>query len=427
LTKYTVACIVLGMLYERELALAWRDGAWLGRELTTTEGQRFRVICPGYSGLSWGPDFRRAAIELRGRKVRGDIEFHVHSRDWVEHGHHRDIAYDRVILHVAWKDDMPGPTLTSGGVSVPVFAAGSAPHYPQPDRSLFCRGCATAGKPELLRSILARQGKLWFLDKARRNYEAFEKTQPEEVLYRGILEALGYSENKAPFYELAVRLPFRALRKDVRGLKREERLSRIRELYLASSGLMPGAANTEISLTGSDWRLYGLRPANHPLRRLTAASCLIARYLDDGLVKGLVRVIGSLEPGEAYDYSRLMVGDDADREYRIQDMGYRGHSRPLGRSRALLIAVNVILPFAYALGKKEGGSLLRRRALSLFRRCPSSGDNIVIRHFRRLWGLRLKLSAREEQGLMRMEKAFCSQGRCGRCPVNWRPGRASSE
>ncbi len=416
------------MPYEKELAQAWREGWWLGNELTTTEGHGFKVIYPGYSGLSWGPDFRRAAILQHGKRVKGDIEFHVRSRDWVEHGHHRDLAYNQVILHVVFEDNLRGPTLTSTGGKVPVFIAGGFLQNTMPVRFLPCRNPALTSRPELLRNILARQGELWFLEKALHIYRAFESVAPEEALYRGIFQAMGYSENKVPYFNLACLLPFRAVQKWASGLEKEERLACVQKLYLALSGLYPeesflsemllpeplpaGAAGT--GLKRSDWKFQGLRPANHPARRLRAASSLIARYLDKGLINGLVRIIGNLKSGEPYPHKCLMVentGECANLSWKVAF---------LGRGRAQLILVNVILPFAHALGKNEENSLLRRRALALFRHFPSTGDNIILRHFRRLFGQRLKLDARQEQGLLRMEKVFCSQGKCGRCPLSRR-------
>lgn len=401
----------------------------MGREWTTTEGQIFKVICPGYSGLSWGPDFRRAVIFKQGRKVKGDIEFHVHSREWVEHGHHRDLAYDRVILHIVWEDDMPGPTLTSVGCKVPVFVANGF-LQDNCNVSLPCCDTGLASSPELLRNLLAQQGKLRFLCKALLTYRAFENIETEEALYQGIFQAMGYSENKDPFLKLACLVPFRILQRRASSLNKEERLDYIQKLYLVSSGIFPEehrlsgilssnpasyfgtALITRTGLKRSDWKFYGLRPANHPVRRLMAASSLIARNLDKGLVNGLALNISGLKDGELYPHKRLMVEDS------MESSNTHLKASLLGRSRALLMLVNVILPFAYALGKKENNDMLFRRSLDLFRRCPSTGENIVIRHFRHLWGLRLKLNAQEEQGLLRLENFFCSQGKCNQCPLN---------
>lgn len=417
---------------EKELAQAWQEGLWLGNELTTTEGRNFKVICPGYSGLSWGPDFRRAAILQKGKSVKGDIEFHVGSREWVEHGHHRDLAYNQVILHVVYEDNMRSPTLTSLGSKVPVFVASGFLQNTRPVRFLPCRNPALAGKPELFKNILARQGELWFLEKALHIYRAFESVAPEEALYQGIFQAMGYSENKVPYFKLACLLPFAVLRKRASGLEKEARLACVQKLYLALSGLSPEepllseiplskplsdfgpAGVTGTGLKRSDWKFQGLRPANHPARRLRAVSFLIARYLDKGLVNGLVRTIGNLKSGEPYPHKCLMVEDSG------ESSNTSWKARLLGRGRAQLILVNVILPFAYALGKKEENSRLRRRALDLFRHFPSTGDNIILRHFRRLFGRRLKLDAQQEQGLLRLEKVFCSQGKCGRCPLSRR-------
>lgn len=411
------------MSTERDLARSWQEGKWLGGEWFTSEGQVFQVVYPGHRGPSWGPDFREAVISWQGKKARGDIELHSFSRQWIQHGHDRDLSYNRVILHVVGRDDMPGPTLTRAGKRVPVFSASPIPFLTRPfPLALPCQKVLAKKRPEKLKALLANQGEKWFKAKASSFQKAFVKVEPEEVLYQGLLQALGYGENKVPFFNLAFLLPFRRVQRWAAGLKREERLRYIQALYLSRSGLVPeelkvirGSGDFEIfkdSLEREEWRFCGIRPANHPLRRLLAGASLVDRYMEEGLIEGLLGSLLSLGKAESYPTEMLMVGPGSS-----EFINPCWKSSLLGKSRASLMVVNVLLPFAYALGFKGRQVGLKRKALNLFRSHPSLEENLLLRHFRRLLSLPFKLRAGEAQGLLRLGKLFCSRGKCRSCPM----------
>jgi hypothetical protein len=93
---------------ERWLAQVWQQQAFNRRNLRTTSGLGFKVVFPGMCTGEAGPDFRDAILALAdGSLVRGDVELHLESSGWRQHGHHRDPAYDRVLLHVVLEDDEP--------------------------------------------------------------------------------------------------------------------------------------------------------------------------------------------------------------------------------------------------------------------------------------------------------------------------------
>ena len=81
------------------------------------------VIFQGRAGRGPGPDFRGAVIAgPSGVPLRGDVELHVRSSSFRAHGHERDPAYARVILHVVFEDDTGADTPLPGGGSAPVVA-----------------------------------------------------------------------------------------------------------------------------------------------------------------------------------------------------------------------------------------------------------------------------------------------------------------
>jgi hypothetical protein len=92
-------------------------------------------------------------------------------------------------------------------------------------------------------------------------------------------------------------------------------------------------------------------------------------------------------------------------------------ARFIGRSRALEIILNVIVPAAIATGGEE----LAGRARALHARLPRPAAYGVTRYLEATLasgGANLRLSARRAQGLLSLHRDWCTQGGCGRCPLS---------
>lgn len=104
---------------EKHLQILWATQL-LGNPLTTSEGEAISVHSPGIWNHQRGPDFRKADITIGSQRVSGDIEIHFNDQDWKRHGHHKDPAYDQVVLHLSlWKPNQQGPLFTSQHRPIP--------------------------------------------------------------------------------------------------------------------------------------------------------------------------------------------------------------------------------------------------------------------------------------------------------------------
>src|SRR3972149_6684419 len=90
---------------EKWLCRLWRRQRWTGTPLATCARQPLQVGYPGRHTFDHGPDFRDALPVLGDELLGGDVEVHVCTGDWRSHGHQADAHYDRVVLHVVWRDD----------------------------------------------------------------------------------------------------------------------------------------------------------------------------------------------------------------------------------------------------------------------------------------------------------------------------------
>jgi len=149
------------------------------------------------------------------------------------------------------------------------------------------------------------------------------------------------------------------------------------------------------------WRLAGIRPGNHPARRLVGAARLLARYVGKGLLTGLLEKVVEA----SVDGPRLLA------------TALRVDGGLIGPGRADEMAVNVVLPFALAWVRARQDEPLAQAALGLYRRYPKLSPYGILRRLTAALGPRLTAGARRQQGLLHLFHRYCRQGGCDRCPL----------
>ncbi|HLB29255.1 MAG TPA: DUF2851 family protein, partial [Dehalococcoidia bacterium] len=339
--------------------------------------------------------FRDAVIVAGGETWRGDVELHVHSRDFLRHGHHRDSAYRNLILHVVFWDDAE-PLLVDGR-RVPVVALG--PWVGQRAQELEGWLLGTARFQEPCHSAVARLGEetvgCLLEEMGWRRYwakvEDYRKAE-EQGLYRALLEALGYGGGREAFRALSESLPWRRARELLQG--------GWRPLYEEAWALLEGGPIP-----------YGLRPANYPARRLAGGAVLLSHLAPQGLGQAFRGLVGqATSPRQLL--AALMV--------RGPDPLARGRATIalIGPGRALELVVNVVIPFVAA----RGGEALALRSQELYRRLPAPPSYGITRHLERALraatGRPLARGALGRQGLLELFNRYCRVGLCGGCPLS---------
>ncbi|MBW1295049.1 DUF2851 family protein [Aquimarina litoralis] len=85
----------------------WKYKKINSSNLKTTDGQDVVIIRVGdHNETKSGPDFFNTQLIIDNQKWAGNVEIHLKSSDWYRHHHEIDPAYDNVVLHVVWEDDM---------------------------------------------------------------------------------------------------------------------------------------------------------------------------------------------------------------------------------------------------------------------------------------------------------------------------------
>lgn len=408
----------LPLIPERLAAHLWRQREWRSIR-QTLDGRHLSVAYPGRPNKGPGPDFKDAVLQVEGSPpVRGDVEVHRQTAGWRQHGHHLDPRYNSVVLHVVMQAEDGATTFRQDGHAVPAIALAPERCLPDWPEDTFVLSTLPplrrwrALSREQLKQLMEQSGRRRFHNKSAAFLRTMATEDIDEVVYRGILEALGYSQNRGPMRELARRLPWRTVRDTACATPLPFRMPTVRCLLLAVAGLpgrIPEDAERSVQSLGDvpaadvgpmdprAWRYAGVRPANQPHRRLAGAAALLAGFLDTGLIGGLLPK--AREKGMTPLVQALTAVDEG--------------VTLIGRDRALDMAVNVALPALHAWGTLRGEPAMAEACLALYCKAPRLADNEITREMEELLGLQGAWCARralEQQGLLHLYQLLLEMG-----------------
>jgi len=423
---------------EKQAALIWQQV--VGKELTSTEDELVSVIYPGRTNGDSGPDFRDAVIVNKSHLTKGDVEVHVKSSDWYSHEHHADAAYNNVILHVVMWHDCNSATLLQSGKPVPVLCLAKALRhqaYLLPHQ-LPCFQILDHVDRQTLEKLLNAAGEERFKQKARHFQAELKQEEAGQMLFRGMMRALGYAKNTKPFEDLADRMPLNSI-------ESREGLTLKQALLVGTAGLLPSqrwqgkfAREEEVEeleqiwqsagkkvkpMNEGDWNFSHIYPNNSPVRRIVAQSYLLERYCEGKLLAGILQLVKEAPLPKGYhalENGLTVTGDGYWQDHFDFDVRSKTKiSALLGNSKAGEIAVNVILPFAFSWGELANEARLTENAIALYRNYPRLAENCVTRHMTKQLYLEdlFDLTACHQQGLIHIFRNYCREGRCSQCPL----------
>jgi len=423
---------------EKQASLIWQQV--VGKEMTSSEDEPVSVIYPGRTNGDNGPDFRDVVILNKSHLAKGDVEVHIKSSDWYSHEHHADVAYNNVILHVVMWHDCNAATLLQSGKSVPVLCLAKALQhqaYLLPCQ-LPCFEMLDHMDRQTLGNLLNTAGEQRFKQKARHFQAELKQEEAGQVLFRGMMRALGYAKNTKPFEELADRM-------SLNSIAFREGLALKQALLLGTAGLLPSQrwpgnlvrekevqeleqtwqwAGKEVkTMRESDWNFPHVYPNNSPVRRIVALSYLLERYRELKLLTGILQLVKEAPSPNGHRVLENGLTVASDGYWRDHfDFHVRSKTKTsalLGNSKAGEIAVNVILPFAFSWGKVFNEPELMKKTIELYNSYPKLAENEITRHMAKQLCLKElpDFTACHQQGFIHIFRNCCREGRCAQCPL----------
>ncbi|HPY96596.1 MAG TPA: DUF2851 family protein [Candidatus Cloacimonadota bacterium] len=410
-------------------------------EKSTDCGKPVIVKFAGHLNRGKGPDFKNAVLSIDGVEIQGDVEIHINSYDWIAHNHHDDPNYNHVVLHVVYDNKSEQAfTIKENGELIPIlqlkdilsqdinklFQEASDETFVEQEK--YCHLFSVQN--EWVPQILTEYGKERFERKVKRFKAELSFCSFDQLIYQGLLESLGYSNNKFPFYQLAKQVPYIKIQQLImNGLSKIDILS----LLLHSSDLinhMPSQVRVllendlndsfvkndyELISADYDWNMFRLMPVNHPVLRLIQVLDFIYDSAEIGLTNHVLKLFSfekeKLSVSAFRKRSQLVLAKQT-----IKDLNTR-----IGSSRIDSILINIFIPIIYIYAQKMDFIDLQNYTYSLFIDFPGLRENTISNTMRKYLTDEIENNIQQkainQQGLIQVYQSYCENHLCEPCRI----------
>jgi hypothetical protein len=376
-----------------------------GAYLSLSNGDSCQLLFAGRPGSAAGPDVCDAVLRFsaraksytapsvafmssrQGKKVVGDVEFHIRASDWFTHQHHTDARYNNVVLHVVLVCDDITPALRQDGVAIPLCSLNDLHQFNRLDALLPPHRDATAilwpcqvviplMRDEERTRLLRHAGLLRFEQKTCAFVEQLRNVQPhvsfsayDTCLIPALAEGLGYGRNRAFFRAAGLRL-------------------------LGIPDRVPDPLG------------HTPDPSALDAGRLRTLRNLVDQWRTSGAWETIRETIMQLRPygkDRAFNHGRALFG-------------------ALSAARADILICNIVLPFAAAVGLIENDAQLTEQVRNLYLAYPALPSNSITRAMcRQLQLAGEPRTACQQQGLHYIYVQTCREKHCAQCIAGRHP------
>lgn len=398
--------------------------------LISTQHASLQILDFGTPNVDAGPDFFNGKIMVDDAIWAGNIEMHVLASDWHKHGHSSDKAYDNVILHVVYEDDLGADVLVNDRSIPTLELRGKIPKsyldtyltLVQSVNSIPCQALINQVDPNkidlwkytlsierlqqkssLVTEILAYTGQNW-----------------EEALYIMIARYFGSKVNTLPFEMTAKGLPLSIL------LKNQDKRESLDALIFGQAGMLDAHYKDDYfqslqeeyayqrkkyqlkPIDGSMWKFSKLRPMNFPTVRLAQFAGLIghsqnifSQIRDTNQIENINQIF-ECEPS-SYWQTHYRFGVESPISYK-----------KLSEEFIQLIMINAVSPVLYTYGQLYDEPKYIDKAINILELLDGE-VNVITKGWKSL-GVSTK-SAFDTQSLIHLSTHYCKEHRCVSCKI----------
>ena len=410
---------------EQLLHYVWKHKIFPLQELRTVTGVPVEIIDVGLHNTNSGPDFFNGKIKIDGTLWVGNIEIHSISSDWVRHGHHKDKAYDSVVLHIAERIDCD--VYRSNGEEIPQMQLAC----PDRVRSRYDELKRADMKPpcfSIIPSLPSLTVHSWLSALQSERFQ--QKTDVikerlklynnhwEDTFFVSLARNFGFGINGDAFELWAKLISFRAID------KHRDNLFQVEAFFFGQAGLLnedlPDPYYQELQreyrylehkfelrqMDASLWRFLRLRPGNFPHVRLAQLGYLYHKERS---------LFSRVMEAETIKEIRAILSTGTSDYWKAHFNFYKSSpasEKKLGNGVMDLLVINTVAPFLFAYGLHKGEEMFCLRAISLLEELRAENNYVT-----RLWdGVGIPVhSAADSQALIQLQKEYCDKKKCLYC------------
>lgn len=200
-------------------------------------------------------------------------------------------------------------------------------------------------------------------------------TNPNEALYREIMFALGYKNNKLQFLELAMILPYSEISR-LNDPDTIEKALLYRAGFNESKDGLPEDFDLSLKMDKSVWHYRRVRPPNRPEKRINGISKFLHKSFKVGLCKMFETAIEKASSINKDLKSARKFCEELTKLFTDIPEG------TIGKNRAYEIIFNIIFPFFMAYFEQKDGKKLLEFVYKIFTVHPSLYDNSVTKYMK---------------------------------------------
>lgn len=418
---------------EQLIHFIWHHRFFPLHPLTTTKGETVEVIDVGLPNHDAGPDFFNAKVKIDGTLWVGNIEIHENASDWFRHGHDKDPAYENIILHIIFNEDLQ--ITRRDGTFIPQLLLTCPPEIEEKYLELkhteaypFCYRLIPFLDSFSIHSWMNRLQIERLERKAKDIYDRLRLCNHdwEQVLFVTLARNFGFGLNGPVFESWAHSFPL-----SVAG-KHRDRPEQIQALFLGQGGFLEQKfTENNVSMHQLCYgdRLTLLQKEYEFLKHKFMLSPLdlhhwkFLRTRPKGFPPVRLMQLAKLYYTRRFDFSRMLEAEDYTSSCRLfkinaeTDDNSFPHLLELSRKTVDLLLINTVIPILFAYGHYKDNDTLCERALAFYDFIPPE-DNYITR----LWdecGLN-SASAGDSQALIQLKKDYCDRKECLRCHIGQR-------
>ena len=369
---------------------------------------------------------------MGGTEWAGNIEIHIDSAHWEQHGHNKDHKYDNVILHLVLNNNRI--VYSASGNQVPTaeikFDVTIFDKYIEYQNNPYVIACEDDVRKtdrlflnQWLTSLLVER----LEEKSEFIAVVFSSTNNdwEETLYRIIARYFGFRVNTVPFEILASSLPHKIIRKHSDNRFQVEALlfgvagmldeglfkDAIKDSYykeLIREYKILSSKYSLVSMHGWLWNFHRLRPSNFPTLRISQMASFLTS--SEGLFS---RIIEACDIEKLKDIFRVTSSEYWNDHYTFGKVS-RNFNKNTGDQALDILLINAVLPVLYTYGKLKDDSFFKEQAVNFLDNMPPERNSIL-----REWksaGIEAT-SAFYSQALLQLRNEYCKNRLCLYCRI----------